>query len=573
MTIPRLLLLSSCLVFVTSSSFQNVSLKCLEDTMDFLLDLNSKEPKTYAILMYDALGKVGSAILNGNMDRIGLYSECVSVTAPSGNFRGEYCKLHVEQEGAKFVIGICVPNSCSSHEITSLTNMDILKYSDVSFLPPLPNFLLQNDSSLTVASTVCSAGLFPMDSFTIVCICISGVLIILPIFGSIYVGVFQFTVNSSLERLKIVPRKRKQGVNSEHDKLAPAITRRKEQIVKSYGTIFTPFIENGKRIPTGFQPCGRMEQLVSLPTVVMACLLTICKHITIKELISDNSFEWKARVLEKPLYIYALSGPVYLGVDSFFLLSGFRSIKEYLTKVEGVGSSMVGLTTVMKYIYKRIIRLQPLHLASVCLSIGLISLVNWGSFWELPKHQWDNCRSVWWSNILLITNYVSVAESCSGWAWYLSNDFQFHLTTPFLIFLYVKCKRVMFVVVTLLFLVSSLVTILLSYYLHLSINYPTGERLSFNHTRLNYWVEYYTKPYCRYGPFLVVASSPTDSSRDRAVVTLTLDQIFEDFWDNHNSLQIPIKQERSDHPPLYSPFRIQQDALTLTDGGACRAVK
>ncbi|XP_068127957.1 O-acyltransferase like protein-like [Hyperolius riggenbachi] len=212
----------------------------------------------------------------------------------------------------------------------------------------------------------------------------------------------------------------------------------------------------------------------------------------------DNSFEWKSRVLEKPIYFYTLSGPVYLGVDSFFFLSGFLGAKTFLNMSEDSGNE-VTMGMVVKYIYRRLKRIQPLHLASIPLSIALISLVRWGVFWELPKHQWDSCKHVWWANVLLITNFVSVSDSCTGWAWYLSNDFHFHLTIPLLIFLYVKAKRVMIAAVTMLFIASALATTLLSYFLKLSIRYPRGESQS----RMNYWVEYYTKPYCRYGPFLV----------------------------------------------------------------------
>uniref|UniRef100_A0A8C5P6Q5 Nose resistant-to-fluoxetine protein N-terminal domain-containing protein n=1 Tax=Leptobrachium leishanense TaxID=445787 RepID=A0A8C5P6Q5_9ANUR len=504
MIIPRLLLLSSCLVVIIVSS-QNVSLKCLKDTMDFLSDLNAKEPQTYAILMYDALGKAGSGIVNGNMDRVGSYSECLSVIAPSGSFHGEYCKLHVEQEGVKFVIGICVPNSCSSQEVTSLARMDILEYSGTSLLAPLPNFMTQNDSFLAVADTVCSGGLFGLDAFAIVCLCISGVLILLPVIASVYTGVLCLMVTSSLEQLSLVTGKGKRGGNSEHDKLALKSSlsvveeERTKQIKNRLDHLIKSFCLQ-ENIPTVSSRNADNREYPSLDGIrVLSLLWIISGHTGQLAYVfnMDNSFEWKARVLEKPLYLYALSGPVYLGVDSFFLLSGFLSAISFLKLTEN--SETVTMTMVMKFVYKRIMRLQPLHLASICLSIALISLAHWGSFWELPKHQWDNCRRVWWANVLLITNYVSVAESCSGWAWYLSNDFQFHLTTPLVIFLYVKWRKAMHAAVTLLFLVQFLASTLLSYYLQLSINYPTGESRS----RLNYWVEYYTKPYCRYGPFLV----------------------------------------------------------------------
>ncbi|XP_053304138.1 O-acyltransferase like protein-like [Spea bombifrons] len=504
MVVPRLLLLTASLVSIAENT-TNVSSTCFRDTLDFLSDLNSKEPQPYAVLMYDALGKQGSNLLSGNIDRIGSYSQCRSVTAPSRNFTGEYCKLHVEQEGTKFVIGICVPSSCSSQDITSLSKMDVFEYKGTSFLAPLPVVLTQNESSLTVMTATCVKGLFAIDAFAIVCLCLCGALITLPIIGSIYTGVQQLKVTPSFARFRSINSKRKDAISTERDKLAlksslplagndgPKKTRNCiDHLLKSFCL--------QENISTLLKSSTNREYPTLDGIRVLSLLWIVSGHTG--QLASvfnmDNSFEWKSKVLEKPVYFYTLSGPVYLGVDSFFLLSGFLSAISFLKITENSEKTLTPLI-MMKFICRRLRRLQPLHLASICFSIALITLVHWGSFWELPKHQWDNCRRVWWANVLLITNFVSVAESCSGWAWYLSNDFQFHLTTPVLIFLYVKAKRALFAVAVLLLLTSSLVTTLLSYYLQLSIRYPTGD----SHSRLNYWVEYYTKPYCRYGPFLI----------------------------------------------------------------------
>ncbi|KAM3938311.1 O-acyltransferase like protein-like [Leptodactylus fuscus] len=473
--------------------------------MDYLSDLNSKEPKTYAMLMYDALGKQGSGIVNGNVDRLGSYSECLSVQAPGRKFEGEYCKMHVEQEGVKFVIGICVPDSCSSRDITTMASMDLLKYRGASFLDPLPNFVTQNETIPVVAETFCSRGLFPSDTFAIICLCLSGLFVILPVIASIYSALLNAKASSSFEQCRTIILHRKQRT-PERDKpegksnfpLEEAYGGEKKQ---TYTDRLLKSFAIQVNLPAVMSMNPQNHEFPTLNGVRVLSLLWIISGHT-SQLASvfniDNSFEWKSRVLEKPLYFYTLSGPVYLGVDSFFFLSGFLGAKSFLILTENSGQE-VTLAMVMMYIYRRLRRLQPLHLASIPISIGLISLVKWGAFWELPKHQWDSCRRVWWANALLITNFVSVSDSCTGWAWYLSTDFQFHLTTPLVIFLYVRAKRVMIAVVTLTSAACIITSTLLSYYLKLSIRYPKGESQS----RMNYWVEYYTKPYCRYGPFLV----------------------------------------------------------------------
>ncbi|KAB0377740.1 hypothetical protein FD755_009318 [Muntiacus reevesi] len=369
-----LCLLSFQLPFVFPA--RNISLKCMQDVEEFLSDLNSVEPKEYALRS----------------------NECLSARAPAGSFRGRYCQLRGAQshDGADYSVGVCVPDSCAEEDVSAVAQM---------------GFLAAVDRVLKCFSW---------------------------------------------------------------QKNVPALW-----TTKTPGSTCSAL--NGLRVLS-------LLWIMSGHTSQMTAWMSL-----------DNVLEWKARVLRNPLYLYSRSGPFYLGVDTFFLISGWLSARSFL-KMRQDSDKGITPSVILRYFFGRLIRLQPLHLFSLSLLVALFSLVPWGPVWEVPKLHLENCRRAWWTNLLLLNNFLSVQDACNGWTWYLANDFQFHLTTPVIVFIHGKSRRALVLLGASLLLASCAASALLTRAHGLPVAAPS--EASEEAARL-YFLEYYTKPYCRYGPFLV----------------------------------------------------------------------
>uniref|UniRef100_K7FNF3 O-acyltransferase like protein n=1 Tax=Pelodiscus sinensis TaxID=13735 RepID=K7FNF3_PELSI len=517
MLVPSLLLLLIPLILY-ASPVRNVSLRCLEDTNQFLSDLNAVEPKAYAIMMYDSLGKLGSNVLGGNTDRLGSYTECLSAKVSSGKFQGQYCKLQVQQEGFDYSIGVCVPDSCHDEDVTTLAIRDIFKFKTMSFVSPFPSLFTLNSTISAVSVARCAKGLFSIDAFAAICLFVSILFIVLPITGTVYAAAVKWegkldeSPSDSLPSANYGSTSSNEKYNSESKKNQKRQSMRAQSSKWGSGSKTVAFLGVLDRTLKCFSLQKNLPTVWTIKSSNGVCsALNGIRVLSLVWIISghtsqmtawqnlDNVLEWKARVLKNPIYVYSRSGPFYLSVDTFFLISGWLSSRSLLNMLHH-SEKGITLKVTLKYLGNRLARLQPLHMYSICLLVALYSVIPWGSVWEISKFNLDNCRRMWWSNLFLLNNFISVTESCNGWTWYLANDFQFYLTTPLVIFLYTKSKCGLILLGTTLFVASFTVTALLSALFRLPVASPSDMR---EMSTVMYFTEYYSKPYCRYGPFLV----------------------------------------------------------------------
>ena len=122
-------------------------------------------------------------------------------------------------------------------------------------------------------------------------------------------------------------------------------------------------------------------------------------------------------------------------VDSFFLISGvllaYLTLKE-LEKTKGRVSLPI-------FYIHRYLRLTGTYIIIIGFHTTLLRQMCFGPNCRALEFAVDGCTRAWWRNILYINNFgggqggENFAE-CIGQTWYLSNDMQMFVFTPFIIY-------------------------------------------------------------------------------------------------------------------------------------------
>ncbi|XP_053267847.1 O-acyltransferase like protein [Pleuronectes platessa] len=491
----------------------NVTKKCEEDTNAFLWELNQERPREYAVNMYDAFGKMGSNVEGGNVNQPGSRQQCQS--SHGSTFSGQYCQVFLQQETVHYFVGICVPDSCKEEDVEMLVLYGRLQIGQRSLIPPFPSILV-NQTAQALLMTHCLSNTVSPDAFDVTCLFVCSVMVTIPLAATLLTAIIRWKknreVSPSLESSSINTglnlygtlksngssgSERNGGSLEEKDSTShKPLCFPRSCVNRGLGALSLQNTSQGVLSTSSSIPGGGHSSLHGIR--VLSLFWIMCGHSTQFSVINnlDNKKHWEKAAKSNPLYVIAFAGPVFLAVDSFLLLGGLLSARSLLNSINRADGKL-SISMVASYLFKRIKRIQPLHLFILCFTTGLTSLVRGGPYWFQIMETMADCKTYWWGNVLLISNLIPSSQPCIPWAWYLSLDFQCYATTPLLLYLYKLNKGVFAAVAGGLMLMTIASGAIMNALLQLPVFQPSAL------FHLNYGLHYYVKPYTRYGPFLI----------------------------------------------------------------------
>jgi len=197
-------------------------------------------------------------------------------------------------------------------------------------------------------------------------------------------------------------------------------------------------------------------------------------------------------------------------VDSFFLIGA--TLLSYLTLKELDKNNGGSLKFWAMFIVHRYIRLTGLYAIVIGLHATLLKFFATGIQSSQVLQLSEYCQSSWWTNLLYVNNLHWINEEgmgCVGQGWYMGNDMQFFLTSPFIIYALWRSRNRPWTrnlgigLLGLLTIIFTAIPTILT-----AVNdFPFSPMLMNGADPVNaqgkYMMEFYVVPWCRFQPYLV----------------------------------------------------------------------
>lgn len=488
-------------LLIKASFSANQSTVCERDLE--LLITAASERQLWALKVFDAWGKpLPSGLLKGNTFWIGNYDECVNALYQPNNksfvqqpFDTQYCaslffpaifrKKSVflsfssgtlqynpiqDPSGTTsgLVVGVCLPASCTRHSIVALAHELLPMNNSTDDNLHCSNDHSEEQKGLSVGAIVISVVLLLLVSLVL-----TGTIIDLVVHHHLNVNKVRATgVNGYLDL---------SAEDSNTNLLSTAANQSLQLLIKQMPLIM--FIAEFSAIRT-------LRRIFTINAKEKDDAFTFINGIRVLSLfwvILGHSFIFGIRytsnisdmlTASRNIAFQLISSAVF-SVDTFFLLSGFLTAVIFVRQVR---KDKLSCRLMILYYIHRYIRLTPSFILVMFVSIYLTPYFGHGPFYPTEQgFEPTGCRDgYWWTSLVYVGNLVKPDNMCLSVTWYLFNDMQFHWIAPLALIPFAMGRKVIGYIVTTLFVVVSIGSILglLLYYPSLvthGLDMPTNE--------------------------------------------------------------------------------------------------
>ncbi|XP_065173913.1 nose resistant to fluoxetine protein 6-like [Atheta coriaria] len=368
----------------------DISLNCKKALRYYKTGLVNQEE--WAIQMLDAMSKLQSGILEGNLYNLGAYDECQSIRDVKVHIQpkdknigesmtlinGKYCLGSIQLGRLGFYWAMCAPDACSAddlNKIIQVIKVPIVFTEDRCHDP-------SQDPEITDG-----------DIAVITCF---GIILAIMATSSVYDVFLRYFEKKTVHPLLLA----------------------------------FSVVTNGEKLFATKEPGTAGDQLECLSGIrSFSMMWVVLGHIF------SNTSTIGATNMIKLLEFMTDGWTMYIrgatvAVDSFFLMGGVVMIYVYLKSTKNKQTFNVFL-----YYLHRYLRLTPALAAVLAVHLTILKHFGSGPFWNfIEAYGVVNCRKYWYGVLFYIQNYTNAYEMCIGHTWYLSVDTQLFVLSPLILF-------------------------------------------------------------------------------------------------------------------------------------------
>ncbi|XP_077861751.1 nose resistant to fluoxetine protein 6-like [Saccoglossus kowalevskii] len=408
--------LSRCQENCENNETSGISPKCYCDVCQYERGLGNKE--SYAMEMFDAMGRFPSGLLKANFKWIGTHTECIRATDRElniTNFKAKYCLALYTIPNATITLleealsmALCVPNTCSKDDVRLLIQKDLLSR-------PRIHSIMHNAFDFSLVHCNESKDL---SVGAIIMICISAVLGVLVLSAS---GFEYYNLQRTTKTLTDLSNTgiEETAYNVSGDQNTGLKVENVANVWKQLLSCFS-VVSNGPYIlSVNIKDPGEdsMSVLYGLRVLSLWWMLlgqTFFFHYKFMY----NFFDIRVildRIISQAMVNYRYAE------DTFFILSGLLITYYPLSRLHANGKE----NWVYFYLH-RLWRISIPYFLAFFAYVCLIEYMCTGALSYYIEENLSACHDTWWSYVLYINNLYPYPGSVRGGAWQLFTGYIGH---------------------------------------------------------------------------------------------------------------------------------------------------